>query len=171
MQNELELAAKFFGSSDGSEIPEGEYRNWFQQSMVFWYRRAKGTERIFTSVLNRQLLTQTVGRTAQQKEVFMSEWFDVTNQDDVDLSDDGKEVHILFATNRNGNRYVSVPVELLVKLLAAQRKSCEGACENHVGEVVTVHVTSPKGNDWGEFDYCEEAIAEDRRRGFTVEIE
>jgi len=50
----------------------------------------------------------------------MSEWFDVTNQDDVDLSDDGKEVHILFATNRNGNRYVSVPVEVLVKLLSAQ---------------------------------------------------
>lgn len=59
----------------------------------------------------------------------MSEWFDVTDQDDVDLSDDGKEVHILFATNRNGNRYVSVSVELLAKVLAAQPGvQADGAC-------------------------------------------
>ena len=47
---------------------------------------------------------------------------------------------------------------------------CDGSCEEHVGEIVTVHVVSPGGHDWGEFNYCEEAIAEDRRRGMTVEI-
>jgi len=45
---------------------------------------------------------------------------------------------------------------------------CEGACEKHVGEIVHVQVISPKGYDWGDFLYCEEAVAEDRRRDFTV---
>lgn len=46
---------------------------------------------------------------------------------------------------------------------------CEGSCENyeagqHTGECKVVHV---KG--WGHFSYCDEAIAEDRRRGLEVE--
>jgi len=47
-------------------------------------------------------------------------------------------------------------------------KSCEGACEKHVGEVITVHVVDENGYDWSNFDYCEEAIADDRRNGFMV---
>ena len=47
----------------------------------------------------------------------MSEWYEVKDPDDVDLSDDGKFVHVLFDTNRNGNRYAEVPVEMLKKLL------------------------------------------------------
>lgn len=47
-------------------------------------------------------------------------------------------------------------------------KKCDGACESHVGEVVTVHVETVSGYDWGEFDYCESAIEEDRRRGLIV---
>jgi hypothetical protein len=50
----------------------------------------------------------------------MSEWYSVTNPDDVDLSDDKKFVHILFNTNRFGNRYVEIPVELLIKLLEGE---------------------------------------------------
>ena len=45
--------------------------------------------------------------------------------------------------------------------------ACEGSCERHVGEVVRVHVRS-ETYDWGEFDYCAAAIAEDRRRGLSV---
>jgi hypothetical protein len=48
-------------------------------------------------------------------------------------------------------------------------KICEGSCDPHKGEVVRVHVTDT-GKDWGEFDYCQEAIAEDRRRGLSVEL-
>ena len=51
-----------------------------------------------------------------------------------------------------------------------EEMKCEGSCEEHVGKVVTVHVVSERGFDWGEFNYCEEAIAEDERRGMTVEI-
>jgi len=42
---------------------------------------------------------------------------------------------------------------------------CEGACEEHQGEVREVHVLC-----WGKFFYCEEAIVEDRRRGLYVTI-
>lgn len=45
---------------------------------------------------------------------------------------------------------------------------CEGSCENHEGEVLRVRVTGSA--DWGEWHYCQTAIAEDRRRGFDVEI-
>ena len=47
---------------------------------------------------------------------------------------------------------------------------CEGNCEKHVGPVQRVHVRDPDGYDWGLFWYCQTAIAEDRSRGFTVEI-
>ncbi len=46
---------------------------------------------------------------------------------------------------------------------------CEGSCEEHKGEVVPVLCYAPgdRGEPW-KFNYCEEAIAEDERRGFTV---
>ena len=62
----------------------------------------------------------------------MSEWFEVKDPQKVDLSDDGKFVHILFQTNRNGNRYVEVPVELLVKLLAAEHRVHADAVDSAV---------------------------------------
>jgi len=48
--------------------------------------------------------------------------------------------------------------------------NCEGSCEKHVGEVIKVLVHGhniPEDKPY-PFDYCEEAIAEDKRRGFTV---
>lgn len=42
---------------------------------------------------------------------------------------------------------------------------CCGACEIHVGEVQKVKIQK-----WGVFDYCQAAIAEDIRRGLSVEI-
>jgi len=51
----------------------------------------------------------------------------------------------------------------------ALRGECEGACEEHVGEVKPVRVTH--GNtDWGWFSYCQEARNEDERRGMTVNV-
>jgi len=48
---------------------------------------------------------------------------------------------------------------------------CEGACDEHIGDVVLVHVWQDDPlTDWGEFCYCEEAIREDRSRGLRVEI-
>ena len=58
----------------------------------------------------------------------MSEWFEIKESDDVDLSDDKKFVHILFETDRNGNRYVEVPVEffgILPELSALRARVAE----------------------------------------------
>ena len=47
----------------------------------------------------------------------MSIWYEVTDENDVELSDDGKSVEILFSSDFNGNSYVDVPVEILKKIL------------------------------------------------------
>ena len=50
---------------------------------------------------------------------------------------------------------------------------CEGACDEHRGEVRKVTVTDPdvnRGGEWGTFWYCETAIEDDRRNGFIVEF-
>ena len=49
------------------------------------------------------------------------------------------------------------------------QKNCDGTCVKHFGEVR--HVTSgecPKRHTPWDWWYCEEALAEDKRRGFTV---
>ena len=46
---------------------------------------------------------------------------------------------------------------------------CDGACKEHVGQIKRVHVIDPRGYDWGEFFYCENAIKIDRERGMKVE--
>lgn len=48
---------------------------------------------------------------------------------------------------------------------------CDGSCEKHVGEVKPVYVLDydcPDSKPPWKFNYCDEAIAEDKRRGFTV---
>ena len=51
---------------------------------------------------------------------------------------------------------------------------CDGGecCEDgHEGEIKAVNVVDPKsGHDWGEFNYCHNAIKEDIDRGLKVEI-
>ena len=47
----------------------------------------------------------------------MSTWYEIEDPDDVDLSVDKNEVHILFDSDEWGNKYVSVPVEIIKALL------------------------------------------------------
>ena len=56
-----------------------------------------------------------------------------------------------------------------------RQRQCDGSCEDysngHSGPVRRVHVWghgASKEDPW-EFYYCDIAIAEDRKRGFTVE--
>jgi len=49
------------------------------------------------------------------------------------------------------------------KQTPATPMKCNGSCEHHEGEVVTVAVQG-----WGNFQYCAYAIAEDRKRGLVV---
>jgi len=48
----------------------------------------------------------------------MSEWYKVRNYANIELSDDKLFVEILFDTDCNGNRYLEVPVEMLVRLFS-----------------------------------------------------
>lgn len=54
------------------------------------------------------------------------------------------------------------------------RTHCEGGCASHSGGIRAVRVIDPNGAekyDWGYFSYCEEAMAEDKRRGMTILVE
>ena len=47
--------------------------------------------------------------------------------------------------------------------------NCDGACESHIGQIRQVRVTHiASGKDWGIFNYCESAIAEDISRGMEI---
>lgn len=47
--------------------------------------------------------------------------------------------------------------------------TCDGSCEEHVGMLRHVYVRHlPSNTDWGVFTYCENAVAEDIRRGLHV---
>ncbi len=43
----------------------------------------------------------------------MSKWHDITDKDDVSISEDGKSLQICFDSDHNGNIWVEIPLELL----------------------------------------------------------
>jgi len=47
----------------------------------------------------------------------MSEWFEIKDQDDVDLSEDGKRIEILIGYNEFGNQYIEVPIKFITRVL------------------------------------------------------
>lgn len=48
---------------------------------------------------------------------------------------------------------------------------CEGACDNHYGEVIQVNVYDRRSlKDWGNFWYCKNAIKKDIESGFDVTV-
>ena len=47
----------------------------------------------------------------------MSIWYSIKEQEDVELSDNGETIEILFNGDHNGNHYVDVPVEFIEKVL------------------------------------------------------
>jgi hypothetical protein len=60
------------------------------------------------------------------------------------------------------------PIDAILAHIPAKSLSCGGKCNEHSGghrgRVRPVIV----GPGWGEFNYCDAAIVEDRRRGFRV---
>ena len=46
--------------------------------------------------------------------------------------------------------------------------ACDGSCDEHVGTVRPVECWGPNDPEPWRFNYCDEAIAEDTRRGFRV---
>jgi len=47
----------------------------------------------------------------------MSTWYNVKEQEDVEVSNDGETLDILFATDEWGNKYVEIPIEFVKKAL------------------------------------------------------
>ena len=46
----------------------------------------------------------------------MSEWYEIKNQEDIELSEDGESIEVLF-----GNQYVDIPIEFIIKVLPKDR--------------------------------------------------
>ena len=47
----------------------------------------------------------------------MSVWYEIEDQEDVELSEDGKTLEINFNSDHNGNIYVEVPIDIIKKAL------------------------------------------------------
>ena len=47
----------------------------------------------------------------------MSKWFEITDKEELSMSDDGTEIHICFDDDYSGAIYVSVPTEMIKELL------------------------------------------------------
>jgi hypothetical protein len=57
----------------------------------------------------------------RRKKERMSKWYKVEDAEDVEISEDGKTVEVMFNTDYAGNCYVEIPVEMLNKQLAAMQ--------------------------------------------------
>lgn len=55
----------------------------------------------------------------------MSKWLTINDSDDVELSEDGRYVEILYATDDAGNCYIEVPVIFITRLLRQDAPQAE----------------------------------------------
>jgi hypothetical protein len=69
----------------------------------------------------------------------MSEWIKLDEPEDIQISDDGKELEILFETNDFGNRYLTIPISWIDTALAYAKlnKSPESQCDGIPAEGCT----------------------------------
>jgi hypothetical protein len=51
------------------------------------------------------------------KLLYMSYWYEIKKQEDVELSDDKKNIEILFNSDSFGNYYVEVPIEFVLNVI------------------------------------------------------
>lgn len=47
----------------------------------------------------------------------MSTWIKIKKQEDVELSEDGKTIDVLYSFDHNGNNYIEIPVEFIKFIL------------------------------------------------------
>lgn len=59
-----------------------------------------------------------MGEKTRYCEKNMSEWYEIKNQDDIEISEDGKMLEVLFNTNQFGNQYIEIPIKFIAKILA-----------------------------------------------------
>ena len=47
----------------------------------------------------------------------MSTWYEIKDQEDVKVSEDGKTIEVMFSNDRFGNNYVDIPIEFIENCL------------------------------------------------------
>ena len=50
----------------------------------------------------------------------MSTWREIKKQEDVELSEDGKTLEVLYMSDYNGNNYIDIPIEFARQALPPQ---------------------------------------------------
>ena len=55
----------------------------------------------------------------------MSIWYDIKDKEDLSLSLDGKDLHVNFDGDDNGNIYVAIPLELIESVINKNKKGHE----------------------------------------------
>ncbi len=51
----------------------------------------------------------------------MSRWYEIKSQADVEMSEDGETIDVLFLTDRDGNNYVEIPIKFIKHCLHNNR--------------------------------------------------
>lgn len=50
--------------------------------------------------------------------------------------------------------------------MSVRKRKCQGVCTEHIGPVMIIRVKDPRiGCDWGEYNYCQAAIATKTKLG------
>jgi len=60
----------------------------------------------------------------------MSEWFEIKDRSDIEVSDNGETIEVLFDSDRNGNKYVDIPISLIAEVIGAELKKGGGNANN-----------------------------------------
>lgn len=50
----------------------------------------------------------------------MSLWYEITDEEDVSLSEDGKHLQVNYDSDKNGNLWVEIPLEFIERLMKLQ---------------------------------------------------
>jgi len=53
----------------------------------------------------------------------VSVWYTDIKKENVEFSDDKTEFDVLFKNDRDGNHYVSIPIEFIIDLLSANKNN------------------------------------------------
>jgi len=100
----------------------------------------------------------------------MSEWWKVKDPDDVDVSDDGETLDVLFKTHYTGDCYVEIPIDFVKKALGIDWQPIETAPKIDEEKILAVWLGSVEMASWcesvqnwqewpnGDFPCCETEI-------------
>jgi len=59
----------------------------------------------------------------------MSEWFETTDLEDIEISKDGTSLEVWFDSDQHGNKYVDIPISLIAEVIGAELKKGRGMNE------------------------------------------